>query len=882
MNIFNDTITAVDINAIKDYPILIENYENILNYYKVEFTTIDTYFQVGATDKKKGWIIDVSVIISQIPAFLQKVIPFLLMKNACFKIPIDKDTAKDLLDGLLGPLQHGKILCIYPDTDKEAYEIAKFLVEITSDFKGPKILSDIYLGGTVYTRHGIFNPTNVSEENCSIPFQYPKGVNWPFSGLASPNLPAPKKVFKHIYKPLFVLKTDLKGNVYRGIYASGLFRYSECVIKVGNKYSFSDANGRDMHDRLVWQKELHNDLKGKAPLPLIFDLFQEDGDTYLIMEFIKGNSLYNRLKEINFNAKSWFELALNERIEILNYLLKIVSIIELLHKEGYIHRDITPGNFLIGNNQKIYLIDMELSYCVRTGFPTPPFTYGTPGFMSPQQENANIPSFSEDIFGIGALMIILFTGLSPVRFDTRDREILKQSMIFFIGDLDIAELISKCLCHNPETRPTLENIRVTLEDYNRRIDKAAIKYHKACSTEYADFISNNELIENAIKGLIKSPIVVLNQLWYSKAKYYGSPDITSEKEYSRQPGLHTGIAGVLYCLARTKRIGLSISHCETVYKTNWEYLETEYLSNIQNLLPGLYYGAAGMALAISEGIRSGLIPDNVVNRQRIVDCLSLSTENLDLASGISGQGISTLLCADYLDKSFLSGRLSQLLETILRTQQPNGTWNIPLILGSKQNKLNFRFSNGIPGIIYFLLAYHSKYPDSRVKASAIKALDWIEKNTKSLSDLFNNRTYKDKITGGNESGDERKGLILIFIKAYDLLNVEHYREIAEKELVNYPDHMVKIDFSQDTGLCGLGELYLEAFRSFRSERWFQRAAWIADVFRHTFCRNYDGSGYWVMDERGEPTADFMIGNSGVIHFLAQFQQPGKIGYRILS
>jgi len=83
-------------------------------------------------------------------------------------------------------------------------------------------------------------------------------------------------------------------------------------------------------------------------------------------------------------------------------------------------------------------------------------------------------------------------------------------------------------------------------------------------------------------------------------------------------------------------------------------------------------------------------------------------------------------------------------------------------------------------------------------------------------------------------------------------------------------------------MAALGELYLEAGRVFKSEEWYTRANLIANVFIHTFLKNQEGSGYWNMEERNAPTADFMVGNSGIIHFLARCIYPDKIGYRLLE
>ncbi len=112
-----------------------------------------------------------------------------------------------------------------------------------------------------------------------------------------------------------------------------LFRMKSCVIKQGNKNMISDDNGRDIHDRLSWQKNCMMNLAQTVSLPEIYDLFQEEGDTYLVMEYINGLSLYDRMKEINFSSRSWFDLTKGNQLELLDYLLKIIVNIEHLHQK---------------------------------------------------------------------------------------------------------------------------------------------------------------------------------------------------------------------------------------------------------------------------------------------------------------------------------------------------------------------------------------------------------------------------------------------------------------------------------------------------------------------------------------------------------------------
>ena len=98
----------------------------------------------------------------------------------------------------------------------------------------------------------------------------------------------------------------------------------------------------------------------------------------------------------------------------------------------------------------------------------------------------------------------------------------------------------------------------------------------------------------------------------------------------------------------------------------------------------------------------------------------------------------------------------------------------------------------------------------------------------------------------------------------------------------YPPRIIHTNYTQENGLAAIGEVYLEAFRVFKNEEWQHRADWIANVFIHSFFKIADGSGHWVMEQNNPPTADLLIGNSGIIHFLARRLNSDKIGYRLLK
>jgi hypothetical protein len=213
--------------------------------------------------------------------------------------------------------------------------------------------------------------------------------------------------------------------------------------------------------------------------------------------------------------------------------------------------------------------------------------------------------------------------------------------------------------------------------------------------------------------------------------------------------------------------------------------------------------------------------------------------------------------------------LSNIISQLINSQRKDGFW---------QETFTFDMEQGDIGIIWFLLELLSFYPDTVVQKAAEKAVSGLV-HSKTRMAQFRHRAAQP---GSYDSLNEGFGMFLLLLKAYEVLQDSNCRRIVEEALLQYPNRIVHWNFTQSNGLAGLGEIYLEAWRVLGHEKWRDRANWIAGSLLHTFCRNLDGSGYWMLEEYNPPTADLLAGVSGIIHFLARFEYPDKIGLRILN
>jgi serine/threonine protein kinase len=873
----------------------LSDYGELLQYFGLKSKKVEYYFQVGEIEKTQGWILHLSVVLSQMTDLLQLVIPFLAQEAVPFKIVVDDTIGEDVLNGNLGVAQIGKIVSIYPRNNATALSLGKRLIDLTKSFRGPAVPTDICLGNIVYTRYGSFNAVLKPDKNgiqekyiysqkgelikdpYSIPFQFLKDLEWPFKELADPVLPDPPKLENRLYKVLDILKSDPRGNVFRGLYVKSLFQVKKCVLKQGFKNSASDKAGRDICDRLAWQAELYKELSATVPMPAIYDLIYENSFALLIMEYINGVSLYQKAQDINPNSKSWFELLPEESLSLVNDSIKITQIVGEMHKQGYLHRDITPVNFLIDKKSKIVLIDIELAYAHHQNRPNPPFRLGTPGFMSPEQNASERPTTAQDVYSLGATLLWLFTGLTPIKFNSKTTKLLSSSLEFFIGNKEIAETIANCLHHDPMQRPDIVLIKDALDRYQRPLKIKSKSY----PNRPQQILSEGRLektILAALDGLTKSPIISKDEVWCSKKITIQNYTSKKSKEYAVSSGLAEGLCGPIYLLARLHKVGMTVDACKQMFKKSFLFLENRYLMNISELSPGLYKGAAGIALTLAESIQSGLIENNELNKERIIHCLEIPNEELNLSRGMAGQGVSILHCSDLINKDALQRLLTNIVNRLLNLQQSNGSW-IDYSKGNsnEKNKI-FEFGTDDTGIIWFLLEYTARYPNQDVLNAVEKALASILSNKERIKAFYDLVASK----AGYEWGDGGKGMILVLIKAYETLQDEIYRKTAENALLKFPASIVTANFTQQNGLAAVGELYQEASHVFKNEKWQIRIDWIVNVFLYTFFSGEGESGYWQLEENNPPTADLLTGISGIIHFLARRVYPSGIGYRLLK
>ena len=134
------------------------------------------------------------------------------------------------------------------------------------------------------------------------------------------------------------------------------------------------------------------------------------GNPYLVMTFVPGQSLQSRLQHRG-------HLSLRE---VLRIGLQIASGLEAAHAQGLIHRDIKPANILLESDvDRVMITDFGIAKAIDDlRFTRTNTLLGTPEYMSPEQARDEELDYRTDLFSLGCVLYEASTGRSPFRSST--------------------------------------------------------------------------------------------------------------------------------------------------------------------------------------------------------------------------------------------------------------------------------------------------------------------------------------------------------------------------------------------------------------------------------------------------------------------------------
>jgi len=150
---------------------------------------------------------------------------------------------------------------------------------------------------------------------------------------------------------------------------------------------------------------------GHPNIPDIYDYFSDDTGNYLVMKYIEGQSLKGVIDH-NDNGIPWREA--------VRYIIDMSDALNYMHTHGdepVMHRDIKPDNILLGNDNRVWLVDFGLAKAdpvAGSGDVNMSMAAGSLGYTPLEQWSGKAVPAS-DSYALGATLHHLVTGVSPSR-----------------------------------------------------------------------------------------------------------------------------------------------------------------------------------------------------------------------------------------------------------------------------------------------------------------------------------------------------------------------------------------------------------------------------------------------------------------------------------
>lgn len=185
----------------------------------------------------------------------------------------------------------------------------------------------------------------------------------------------------------------------------------------------------------------------------VYDVGEENGMQYLVMEYVEGTDLKAYIKQ-------HFPIPYQEVIQIME---QILSAVKTAHEHNIIHRDLKPQNILIDRNQVAKITDFGIAVALSEHNLTQTNTVlGSVHYLSPEQARGGMVTKQSDIYSLGIILYELLTGTVPFEGETAVSIVLKhfQSEIPSVRELDpripqaLENVVLKATAKRPSDRYT--------------------------------------------------------------------------------------------------------------------------------------------------------------------------------------------------------------------------------------------------------------------------------------------------------------------------------------------------------------------------------------------------------------------------------------------
>jgi serine/threonine-protein kinase len=180
----------------------------------------------------------------------------------------------------------------------------------------------------------------------------------------------------------------------------------------------------------------------------VFDVGEEDGIPYIVMECVEGRTLADLLAE-------------NGRVDpdrTVDLILQACAGLEHAHSAGLVHRDIKPQNLLVRDDDTLKIVDFGIARPVDgTQLTLAGTILGTAAYLAPEQALGERVTAAADLYSLGAVTYELLSGRPPYEFESLAELPAKQRegpppSIEGVSE-ELQDVVRGCLAPDPANRP---------------------------------------------------------------------------------------------------------------------------------------------------------------------------------------------------------------------------------------------------------------------------------------------------------------------------------------------------------------------------------------------------------------------------------------------
>ncbi len=193
---------------------------------------------------------------------------------------------------------------------------------------------------------------------------------------------------------------EIKAELGRGGMATVFHAYDprfkrDVAVKVLPREFLHDLTFRERFER---EAQTIAALEHQAIVP-VYDFGEEEGQPYLVMRYMPGGSLADRLAQGALSIQG-----------VAQILTRLAPALDKAHSQGIIHRDLKPANILFDDEDNPYLSDFGIAKLVEaTAALTGSAIIGTPAYMSPEMAKGEEVDGRSDVYGMAVLLFEMLT-----------------------------------------------------------------------------------------------------------------------------------------------------------------------------------------------------------------------------------------------------------------------------------------------------------------------------------------------------------------------------------------------------------------------------------------------------------------------------------------